>query len=224
MKRVWVCFLEQGVASGGLDYNSLLRANFAAVPHSIPVIALAFVYQVEGQNSNCFNVFALQVVYFKRLPCTFKLFRTLSVREAQSGPCHPQKPVPWATYLLPVLAKWVKSDPISFKNILQAHFSNWLNTSMLLKIWVQIHTEYIDTQCYIWLYCYFFLDIMHEIKLKPNSIKNMIWRIGEACKDCVDWAPWSFKGYEEDYWGPISQVELFSWFWTSTLWKLHSTL
>jgi hypothetical protein len=96
MKRVWVCFLEQGVASGGLDYNSLLRANFAAVPHSIPVIALAFVYQVEGQNSsNCFSLFALQVVYFKRLPCTFfKLFRPLSVREAQSGPCHPQKHVP----------------------------------------------------------------------------------------------------------------------------------
>ena len=77
MKRVWVCFLEQGVASGGLDYNALLRANFAAVPHSIPVIALAFVYQVEGQNSsNCFNLFALQVVYFKRLPCTFQVIQT----------------------------------------------------------------------------------------------------------------------------------------------------
>ncbi|CAK9261617.1 unnamed protein product [Sphagnum jensenii] len=34
-----------GAASGGLEFNSLLRANFAAVPRSIPVIALAFVYQ-----------------------------------------------------------------------------------------------------------------------------------------------------------------------------------
>jgi tyrosine-specific transport protein len=33
------------VGSTGLDFNSLLRANWAAVPHSIPVIALAFVYQ-----------------------------------------------------------------------------------------------------------------------------------------------------------------------------------
>lgn len=39
--------MGQGVASGGLDWNALLRANFAAVPHSIPVIALAFVYQVR---------------------------------------------------------------------------------------------------------------------------------------------------------------------------------
>lgn len=40
-------FLEQAVGSTGLDFNSLLRANWAAVPHSIPVIALAFVYQVR---------------------------------------------------------------------------------------------------------------------------------------------------------------------------------
>jgi len=32
-------------ASGGLEFKSLLHANFAAVPQSIPVIALAFVYQ-----------------------------------------------------------------------------------------------------------------------------------------------------------------------------------
>lgn len=92
MTRVWVCFLEQGVASGGLDYNSLLRANFAAVPHSIPVIALAFVYQVEGQNSsNCVNLFALEVVYLRGYLARFKLFKPLSVREAQSDPRHPQK-------------------------------------------------------------------------------------------------------------------------------------
>jgi hypothetical protein len=36
---------DQGAASGGLEFNSLLHANFAAVPRSIPVIALAFVYQ-----------------------------------------------------------------------------------------------------------------------------------------------------------------------------------
>jgi tyrosine-specific transport protein len=35
-----------GAASGGLEFNLLLHANFAAVPRSIPVIALAFVYQV----------------------------------------------------------------------------------------------------------------------------------------------------------------------------------
>lgn len=33
------------VGSTGLDFNSLLQANWVAVPHSIPVIALAFVYQ-----------------------------------------------------------------------------------------------------------------------------------------------------------------------------------
>lgn len=33
------------VGSSGLDFNSLLTANWVAVPHSIPVIALAFVYQ-----------------------------------------------------------------------------------------------------------------------------------------------------------------------------------
>jgi tyrosine-specific transport protein len=37
---------DQGAASRGLEFNSLLHANFAAVPQSIPVIALAFVYQV----------------------------------------------------------------------------------------------------------------------------------------------------------------------------------
>ncbi|RWR74749.1 tyrosine-specific transport protein isoform X1 [Cinnamomum micranthum f. kanehirae] len=34
-----------GVASGDLQWNSLLQANFEAVPLSIPIIALAFVYQ-----------------------------------------------------------------------------------------------------------------------------------------------------------------------------------
>jgi tyrosine-specific transport protein len=34
-----------GAASGGLGFRSLLHANFAAVPQSIPVISLAFVYQ-----------------------------------------------------------------------------------------------------------------------------------------------------------------------------------
>jgi hypothetical protein len=37
---------DQGAASGGLGFRSLLHANFAAVPQSIPVISLAFVYQV----------------------------------------------------------------------------------------------------------------------------------------------------------------------------------
>ncbi|CAK9261203.1 unnamed protein product [Sphagnum jensenii] len=36
---------DQGAPSGGLEFKSLLHANFAAVPQSIPVIALAFVYQ-----------------------------------------------------------------------------------------------------------------------------------------------------------------------------------
>lgn len=34
-----------GVASGDLQWNSLLQANFEAVPFSIPIITLAFVYQ-----------------------------------------------------------------------------------------------------------------------------------------------------------------------------------
>ncbi|XP_022756699.1 uncharacterized protein LOC111304413 isoform X4 [Durio zibethinus] len=33
------------VASGGLEWDALLKANFEAVPMSIPIIALAFVYQ-----------------------------------------------------------------------------------------------------------------------------------------------------------------------------------
>ncbi|XP_007015321.2 PREDICTED: tyrosine-specific transport protein [Theobroma cacao] len=33
------------VASGGLEWDSLLKANFEAVPMSIPIIALSFVYQ-----------------------------------------------------------------------------------------------------------------------------------------------------------------------------------
>ncbi|KAK8598190.1 hypothetical protein V6N13_095578 [Hibiscus sabdariffa] len=33
------------VASGGLEWDALLKANFAAVPMSIPIIALSFVYQ-----------------------------------------------------------------------------------------------------------------------------------------------------------------------------------
>ncbi|KAL4282744.1 hypothetical protein GQ457_16G007110 [Hibiscus cannabinus] len=33
------------VASGGLEWDALLNANFAAVPMSIPIIALSFVYQ-----------------------------------------------------------------------------------------------------------------------------------------------------------------------------------
>jgi hypothetical protein len=37
---------DQGAPSGGLEFKSLLHANFPAVPQSIPVIALAFVYQV----------------------------------------------------------------------------------------------------------------------------------------------------------------------------------
>ncbi|CAK9863592.1 unnamed protein product [Sphagnum jensenii] len=37
--------VDQGAPSGGLEFKSLLHANFAAVPQSIPVIALAFVYQ-----------------------------------------------------------------------------------------------------------------------------------------------------------------------------------
>jgi hypothetical protein len=38
--------MNLGAASGGLGFRSLLHANFAAVPQSIPVISLAFVYQV----------------------------------------------------------------------------------------------------------------------------------------------------------------------------------
>ncbi|XP_038978185.1 tyrosine-specific transport protein-like isoform X2 [Phoenix dactylifera] len=34
-----------GVASGELQWNSLLQAHFEAIPQSIPIIALAFVYQ-----------------------------------------------------------------------------------------------------------------------------------------------------------------------------------
>ncbi|KAI0498112.1 hypothetical protein KFK09_021353 [Dendrobium nobile] len=34
-----------GVASGDLQWNSLLRANVEAVPRSVPIIALSFVYQ-----------------------------------------------------------------------------------------------------------------------------------------------------------------------------------
>ncbi|KAG0501411.1 hypothetical protein HPP92_001483 [Vanilla planifolia] len=34
-----------GVASGDLDWNYLLQANFEAVPKSVPIIALSFVYQ-----------------------------------------------------------------------------------------------------------------------------------------------------------------------------------
>ncbi|XP_038999038.1 LOW QUALITY PROTEIN: tryptophan-specific transport protein-like [Hibiscus syriacus] len=33
------------VASGGLEWDALLKANFAAVPMSIPIFALSFVYQ-----------------------------------------------------------------------------------------------------------------------------------------------------------------------------------
>jgi hypothetical protein len=36
----------QVVASGNLQWSSLLEANFAAAPQSIPIIALSFVYQV----------------------------------------------------------------------------------------------------------------------------------------------------------------------------------
>ncbi|XP_064936023.1 uncharacterized protein LOC135588027 isoform X1 [Musa acuminata AAA Group] len=34
-----------GVASGGLQWQSLRQAHFEAIPQSIPIIALSFVYQ-----------------------------------------------------------------------------------------------------------------------------------------------------------------------------------
>lgn len=37
----------QGVASGNLQWDSLLQAHVEAIPQSIPIIALAFVYQVS---------------------------------------------------------------------------------------------------------------------------------------------------------------------------------
>jgi hypothetical protein len=42
-KLMWY---TQVVASGNLQWSSLLEANFAAAPQSIPIIALSFVYQV----------------------------------------------------------------------------------------------------------------------------------------------------------------------------------
>jgi len=39
-------WFTQVVASGNLHWSSLLEANFAAAPQSIPIIALSFVYQV----------------------------------------------------------------------------------------------------------------------------------------------------------------------------------
>ncbi|KAK8962032.1 hypothetical protein KSP40_PGU017742 [Platanthera guangdongensis] len=41
-----------GIACGDLSWSSLLRANFEAVPKSVPIISLAFVYQFS-----CFLVF-----------------------------------------------------------------------------------------------------------------------------------------------------------------------
>lgn len=38
--------IVQIAASGGLHWEALLKVNFEAVPVSVPVIALSFVYQV----------------------------------------------------------------------------------------------------------------------------------------------------------------------------------
>jgi hypothetical protein len=38
------------VASGDLHWEALLKANFEAVPMSVPIIALSFVYQVVRGN------------------------------------------------------------------------------------------------------------------------------------------------------------------------------
>jgi tyrosine-specific transport protein len=43
-------FHFQAVASGDLHWDALLKANFEAVPMSIPIIALSFVYQVTSPN------------------------------------------------------------------------------------------------------------------------------------------------------------------------------
>jgi tyrosine-specific transport protein len=39
-------YVLQVVASGNIQWSSLLETNFAAAPQSIPIIALSFVYQV----------------------------------------------------------------------------------------------------------------------------------------------------------------------------------
>jgi hypothetical protein len=47
---IMLIFHFQPVVSGDLHWDALLKANFEAVPMSIPIIALSFVYQVTSPN------------------------------------------------------------------------------------------------------------------------------------------------------------------------------
>jgi hypothetical protein len=59
---------DQGAASGGLEFRSLLHANFAAVAQSIPVISLAFVYQVIVVLTEFFSGESLLFASLRSLP------------------------------------------------------------------------------------------------------------------------------------------------------------
>lgn len=77
---------------------------------------------------------------FKLLAEEKVYFQPLSIEEAQSRPFHAQKRCIWATYILPLWASCVESDPVSNRFVHLVKVLNWLNILILLKSWVQIHT------------------------------------------------------------------------------------
>lgn len=76
-------FFYQVVAGGNVQWDALLKVNFQAVPFSVPIIALSFVYQVKQLISRSFILnFNLVFILF-----TQKNTQYFSLIHAECGPC-----------------------------------------------------------------------------------------------------------------------------------------
>ncbi|RWW67933.1 hypothetical protein BHE74_00024579 [Ensete ventricosum] len=113
-----------GVASGGLQWQSLLQAHFEAIPQSIPIIALSFVYQnvvpvlctnLEGDLSKV-RYFKHSLVkschHIKQLPFPSAASWKLAVLKLPSGQ---SKPLPYLLTLLPPLVLSLLDPDVFYK-------------------------------------------------------------------------------------------------------------
>ncbi|XP_058008932.1 uncharacterized protein LOC110653316 isoform X2 [Hevea brasiliensis] len=111
------------VASGEVQPDALLKANFEAVPMSIPIIALSFVYQnvvpvlctnLEGNISKpiieVFSLFAIATSYIG-----FVLGLTDFLADLLKLPASQNTPLPYLLTLIPPLALALLDPEIFFK-------------------------------------------------------------------------------------------------------------